>query len=253
MKEFPMRKIAFILLVLLIVPVVLIGWDYPEVNEINHDTQAIIELSKPLLQEGKNTYIIKWSGELGGYTANASFQNTYNELSSQLGFQTNSEIDYINGLPVLRSSTQLTDGALLQWMYVGSEDQNNSVLMLKLTADSYIDYQKIVALQLETEEKLTRLNLEGKWNTMIQGTLTNIEPGDEPEAILQKLSKEVKGTEQELYADEHTLSASLFTKKLKGSVQSGSHLVNLQIALHQNSITKEWRLTLGSPLITMEY
>jgi hypothetical protein len=252
MKEFPMRKLSLILLVLFIVPVVLIGWDYPEGMETNHDTQTMIELSKPFLKEGNHTYVMKWSGELAGYTTNASFQRTYNELSSQLGFQTNSDLEYINGLPVLRSSTH-TDGALLQWMYVGSKDQKSSVLILKLTADTYVDYQSLVSAQLEIQEKLTTMDLEGKWNIMVQGALTHTELRDDPKALLQKLSKEVKGMEQELYVDEHTLSASLFTQKLKSSVQSGSHKVNLQIALHQNSITKEWHLTMGSPLITMEY
>jgi hypothetical protein len=252
MKEFPMRKILIILLFLLIVPVVMIGWDYPEGDEANHDIQTVIELSKPLLQEG-DTYLIKWSGELAGYTNMASFTLSYNRLSNQLGFPAKSELQYVNGLPVLRSSELLINGVLLQWMYVGSKDQKSSILMLKLTADSYVSYQNLISLQLEIKEKLTDLNLDGKWNTMVQGVLTTIGPGDDPEDLLQRLHKEVEGTEQELYRDEQTLSTSLFTKKLMGSVQSGSHKVNLQIALHQNSITKEWRLTMGTPLITMEY
>jgi hypothetical protein len=247
-----MRKISFILLMLLFVPIVLIGWDYPKVIQANHDTQTMIELSKPLLQES-NIILIKWSGELAGYTTNASFQRTYNELSSQLGFQANGDLDYINGLPVLRSSRQLSNGADLQWMYVGSKDHKSSILILKLTADSDVDYKILESLQMEIQEKLANMNLEGKWNTMVQGILISTELGDNPEALLQRISKEVKGKEQDLYADDHTLSASLLTKKLKGTVQSGSHKVNLQIALHQNSLTKEWRLTMGSPLITMEY
>jgi hypothetical protein len=247
-----MRKILLIPLFLLIVPVVLIGWDYPGDNEANQDMQMVIELSKPLLQEG-NTYLIKWSGKLAGYTDLASFQDSYNMLSRQLSFQVNRELEYVNGLPVLRSSKQLTNGALLQWMYVGSKDQKSSILMLKLTADAYVSYQNLVSLQLEIQKKLIHVNLDGKWNTMVQGILTTIGPGDDPESLLKGLTEEVEGTEQELYRDEQTLSASLFTRKLKGTVKSGRHKVNLQIALHQNSITKEWRLTMGSPLITMEY
>jgi hypothetical protein len=247
-----MRKVSFILLVFLIVPVFLIGWDYPEVVENNQDTQTIIELSKPLLQED-NSYTIKWSGELAGYTTITSFQSTYNELSSQLGFQADGNIDYINGLPVLRSSRQLTNGTLLQGMYVGSKDQKSTILILKLTEDSYVDYPNLVSLKLDIQEKLANMNLAGQWNTMVQGTLTYTGQEKDPKALLQRISKEVKGIEQDWYVDEHTISTSLFTNKLKGSVESGSHTVNLQIALHQNSITKEWRLTMGSPLITMEY
>jgi hypothetical protein len=247
-----MRKLSIILLFSFIVPVVLIGWDGPEVIQAKEDTKTIFELSKPLLQEG-HTSIIKWSGELAGYPTIASFQRSYNELSRQLGLQANSEIEYINGLPVLRSSRQLTNGAQLQGMYIGAKDQKSCILILKLTADSYGDDQNLVTLKREIQEKLANLNLKGNWNSMVQGILTDAELANNPEALLQRISKEVNAMEQELYVDGHTLSASLFTNKLEGSVKSGRHEVNLQIALHQNSITKEWRLTLGSPLITMEY
>jgi hypothetical protein len=63
----------------------------------------------------------------------------------------------------------------------------------------------------------------------------------------------MQGYEQEIYQEDHTVSVSLLTKKMHTAVQSGSHKVNLQMALHQNSITKVWRFTMGSPLITMEY
>jgi hypothetical protein len=248
-----MRRISFILLICLIVPIILIGWDNPMAIGANHDTQTVIELSKPHLHEGGNTYVIKWSGEFGGYSTNDAFQRTFDMLSKQLGFEPIGQVDYINKLPVLRSSKQLTIGVLEQWIYVGTQDQKSSVLILKLTADSYVGYQSILSLQLQIQESLNHLNTRGKWNTMVQGTLSDTGLGGTPEVFLQRLSKEVKGMGQEFYADDHTLSASLFTKILKGGIQSGSRKVNLQIALHQNSITKEWRLTLGSPLITMEY
>jgi hypothetical protein len=138
-------------------------------------------------------------------------------------------------------------------MLVGSKDQKTSIFILKLSAHSLSAFEQMVKFQLELKYKLDSLGLNGSWNTTVQGSLIHSEVANQPEVLLRSLIKDIQGQEQELYKDDNTISISFFSKKLQASVQSGNHNVNLQIALHQNSITKAWRVTIGSPLITMEY
>jgi hypothetical protein len=103
------------------------------------------------------------------------------------------------------------------------------------------------------EQELIGMGIKGSWNTLVQGSPNEIALGDSPEFFLLKASSSLQGLEQEIYQEDHTISVSILSNKIQNYVQSGTHKVNLQLALHQNSITKAWRFTMGSPLITLEY
>jgi hypothetical protein len=247
-----MRFITSFLLAILIIPAMFISWSHSEAKVEKNDTLALLEISKPLFL-GEYNITIKWSAELSGYTSIAAFQAQNKRLSQGIGAQSSEDIEDVNGLPVLRSWSQQADGAQLQSMLVGSKDQKTTVWILKLTAASSVTMAQMEHDQLVLEQELMRMGINGSWNTMVQGTPNVIASGDSPEVFLQTANSRLQGIEQEIYQEDHTLSVSILSNKMHYSVQSGAHKVNLQLALHQNSITKAWRFTIGSPLITMEY
>jgi hypothetical protein len=247
-----MRKIISLFLALLLAPAAFISLHHSAAMELKNDTQMIGDISKPLLQ-GEYDSTIKWSGSIAGYVSMESFSMYFNQLSDKLDMHSIGKLESVNNLPVLRATSSLTNGVQLQSMLVGSKDQKTCRLILKLSADSQTAFEQAVQLQLELQYKLDSLGLNGSWNTMVQGSLVHSELGNQPEVLLRSLIKDIQGQEQELYQDGNTISISFLSKKLQTSVQSGNHNVNLQIALHQNSITKASRITIGSPLITMEY
>jgi hypothetical protein len=247
-----MRYICLFLLAILIIPFTLISWKHSEAKELPNDTQTILEVSKSFLQ-GDYSLNVKWSNEGAGYASLIAFQAYFHELSQKLGIQPSGDIDNVNGLPVLRGSSQLTDGAQLQSMLAGSKDQKTSIWILKLNAAPPMTMEQMVQAQQYLEHKLADLGFKGSWNIMVQGSLIDVGSGDHPEVLIHKISDKMQGYEQEVYQEDQTISISLLSKKMHTSVKSGNHKVNLQIALHQNSITKVWRFTMGSPLITMEY
>jgi hypothetical protein len=247
-----MQKIILLFLALLFVPAVFVSWHHSAAMELKNDSQTIADISKPLLQ-GDYNFIIKWSGTIVGYASMDSFSMYFNQLSDKLDMHSIGKLESVNNLPVLRASSSLTNGVQLQSMLVGSKDQKTSIFILKLSADAQSAFEQMVKFQLELQYKLDSLGLNGSWNTTVQGSLIHSELANQPEVLLRSLIKDIQGQEQELYEDGNTISISILSKKLQASVQSGNHNVNLQIALHQNSITKAWRVTIGSPLITMEY
>jgi hypothetical protein len=244
--------LLLILLTILIVPTTLISWKHSKAQELPNDTQTILEESKSFLQ-GDYSLHVKWSDEGAGYVSLIAFQAYFNELSQKLGIQPSGNIDYVNGVPVLRGTSQLAEGAQLQSMLAGSKDQKISTWILKLNAAPPMTMEQMVQAQQALEQKLADLGFKGSWNIMVQGSLTKAGIGSHPEALIHHISESMQGYEQEIYQEDQTVSVSLYSKKMHTTVQSGNHKVNLQIALHQNSITKVWRFTMGSPLITMEY
>jgi hypothetical protein len=247
-----MRYITLFLLTILIISTTFISWNHSEAKEVPNDTQTILEACKSFLP-GDCSLNIKWSDEGAGYASLITFQAYFNELSQKLGIQSSGNIDYVNGLPVLRGSSQMTGGAQLQSMLAGSKDQKTSMWILTLYAAPPMTMEQMVQAQQTLKHKLANLGFKGSWNTMVQGSIIDARIGDHPEDFIHGINKTMQGYEQEIYQEDQTVSVSLLSKKIHTSVQSGSHKVNLQIALHQNSITKVWRFTMGSPLITMEY
>jgi hypothetical protein len=247
-----MRYITLLLLSTLIIAATFIGWKHSIAKELPNDTQTVLEASKLFLQ-GDYSLNVKWSDEGAGYASLLAFQAYFNEISQKLGIQPSANMDYVNGLPVLRGSSQLAEGAQLQSMLAGSKDQKTSTWILKLNAAPPMTTEQMVQAQQALEHKLINLGFKGLWNTMVQGSLIEAGNGSRPEALLHRISDHMQGYEQEIYREDKTVSVSLLSKKMHTSVQSGNRKVNLQIALHQNSITNVWRFTMGSPLITMEY
>jgi hypothetical protein len=251
-KRFRMRYITLLLLTILIIPTTFISWKHSAAKELTNDTQTILEQSKSILQ-GDYSLNVRWSDKGAGYASLIAFQAYFNEISQKLGIQPSGNIDYVNGLPVLHGSSQLAEGAQLQSILAGSKDQKISTWILKLNAAPPMTMEQMVQAQQALKHKLANLGFKGSWNTMVQGSLTNVGIGDHPEAFIHSISESMQGYKQEIYQEDQTVSVSLLSEKMHTSVQSGNHKVNLQIALHQNSITKVWRFTMGSPLITMEY
>jgi hypothetical protein len=249
-----MRYIKLTLLALLIASTLLVGWKHSDAKVLSNDTTTILEMSKPLLQADFRLHM-KWSGKGKGYTSLIDFETYNNTIIQRLGIPSSDPLESVNGLPVLRSLSLLTDGAQLQSMLVGSKDQNTTMSILNLLAAPPMTLEQMVQTQSILEQKLTSLGLKGSWTIMVQGALNETEIGEHPEGFIHKISDQIEGTEQEIYREEHTVSISFLSNKIQTAkaVQSGNHKVNLQIALHQNSTTKVWRLTMGVPLITMEY
>ncbi|QGQ94073.1 hypothetical protein EHS13_03710 [Paenibacillus psychroresistens] len=249
-----MRRIGLLVLTVLIISTIFITWKQKnsETEELATDTQTILELSQPYLQEGYS-FDAKWIYEGAGYVSLPAFQAFFDELNQKLNFQSSGKIDYSNGLPVLRGSSQLAEGAQLQSMLVGSKDQQSSLWILTIIAAPPMTMELIVQAQLLLTAKLADMGFIGAWNTMVQGTLTDLGTGNNPEAFIYNIVDQIQGNQQEVYQDGQTVSVSIYSKKMQAAVQSGNHKVNLQMALHQNSVTKAWRFTIGSPLITIEY
>jgi hypothetical protein len=248
-----MKKLLIMGCALLLFSTFVVGWEQPERVKLDTSTRRIVEIASPIL-EANYSLILKWSGATEGYTSESSFKELFNSLTHLLEMNASSSLEGVNGLPVLRSSNHPIDGAEVQCILVGSEDQQSSYFMMKLQTNRSSNLERLIQWQLNMASKLSAGHLKGAWNTMIQGTVKDAAlKKDEPKNMLADISLQLEGQPLESYTDGRTESLSFYSPMLGSSVQSGQHRINAQAALHQDSVSNAWRLTLGTPLITIEY
>lgn len=108
------------------------------------------------------------------------------------------------------------------------------------------------ALQQQLDAATDGLQWEAAWNVMVQGSLAD-PTAQGAEASLRAVEKELAAKAQERYEDEGTVSVSYASPKLSEFVWSGDRKIHLQAALRCDSQSGKWRLTLGTPVITIEY
>jgi hypothetical protein len=248
-----MKKILIMGWALLLFSTFAVGWARPERVKLDTGTRRIVEMASPLL-EANYSLTLKWSGKTEGYASESSFRELFNTLTHQLEMNTSSSLEEVNGLPVLRSLTHHIDGSEVQCILAGSEDQQSSYFIMKLQTNRSTNLENLIGWQLNMASKLSAGQLKGAWNTMIQGAVKDQALKKvEPKNLLADISLLLEGHPLEQYTDARTESLSFYSPMLGASVQSGQHRINAQAALHQDSVSHAWRLTLGTPLITMEY
>lgn len=71
------------------------------------------------------------------------------------------------------------------------------------------------------------------------------------ESLMEMQWKEVAGVDQ--YQDGNTISSSYHVGELPLAVLSGEQRINIQLALHQSSDSDKQEVSIGSPLLTIEY
>ncbi|WP_409342408.1 YwmB family TATA-box binding protein [Paenibacillus sp. MBLB4367] len=156
-----------------------------------------------------------------------------------------------------RASAQLPDGegsVSLVLFDTGEGLPGYAVFKRELTAGR-LDGDALAAWQRQAAGLLRDSGLKGKWNIAVQGMVSEetLASGGNADALLKRIGNFFLGKELERYTDSGTLSVTYSSKKLKGSVRSGVYHVSLQAALHKQSENGQWRLTIGTPVITTEY
>ncbi len=158
---------------------------------------------------------------------------------------------------------------------VADTDHDGYYIIVQLSGGADMDRQSLLAWQGQVEEAMTGLGLKASWNMSVQGKLSKMTGGNDKEittdsssaaqagveikagerlaAMEAKLSLELDVIEVERYEDTATTSISYEASDLPLEIQSGSHLLNMQLAVHQVSGQDDARITVGFPIITIEY
>ncbi|MBW4082744.1 YwmB family TATA-box binding protein [Paenibacillus sp. S150] len=193
--------------------------------------------------------VLKWQGE---YSSDASAADAAERLAGKLGLGNASRSDE-DGHMTSRAAAALAGAqASLFWSELGGG--RSYVIVTYETAD-LLKAPELPAAAVSAGKELLQAGIAAEWNVSLQGAAKD-QSG--PEAALfsieQSLQPRLPGMNpEESYEDNATYSRSYSVPGLERAVSSGSHLIALQLAVHKNGNNNTNRVTLGFPLITIEY
>ncbi|ETT61009.1 hypothetical protein C173_27380 [Paenibacillus sp. FSL R7-277] len=194
--------------------------------------------------------VLKWQGEYSGEeAAEAAVQS----LATRLGLGEMSSADE-EGHRAWRSAAQLSGGTQVSlfWSELGG---GRSYCIVTLETADLLGSPELPAAAADTEEAMLQAGIAAEWNAALQAPAK--EQGGTQAALLateQLMAAELPGIQaEESYTDISTSSHSYSVPGLQRTVSSGNHSLALQLAVHKNVNADENRITLGMPLITIEY
>ncbi|HEY2492824.1 MAG TPA: YwmB family TATA-box binding protein [Paenibacillus sp.] len=151
-----------------------------------------------------------------------------------------------------RSLTQI-DGVdvRLNWQQI-SEDK--SYVIVQLEASSALQLTTLVHLQEKYKQGLKEIGILVEWNASVQGNSKEVESvGKSMEKVEAHVKSHMAIQQLDRYTDITTLSHSYTAPSLGLNLKSGTNRMDLQTAVHQDGVRGSNRITIGFPVITIEY
>lgn len=193
--------------------------------------------------------VFKWQGEYSGAVPTVDILQS---LAAKLGLGAVSRADE-NGHMTSRAAATLAGAHVsLFWSELG---EGRSYVILTLETADLLKSPELPAAAERAGRELAQAGIAAEWNASLQGTAKH---QGKPQAALfsieQAINTRLQGINAaESYEDESTYSRSYSVPGLERTVSSGSHKLALQVAVHTNGNNNTNRVTLGFPLITIEY
>ncbi len=234
---------------------IIFGWVRHADAQGEQEALQLLNTVKPYMTS-ENQITFKYTGNYGtcGGVAQDMLQ-TGKKLSQAFGIPQAEVLSESNSHPTYTAKSEVVPGAVVTVTVASPQGQSACYVVLRLDASHEAEQSELVKWQDQAGEQLKKLGINGQWNVMVQGYVNEQEQSGQKSSIelVNTIALAFKGKIVESYKDQNTVSASLASGEFQSSIKSGNQTVNLQVALHQESTTGKLRLTVGTPIITMEY
>lgn len=225
------------------------------VQTLQDSFDSIYKLGEKAVQSGSPIRVVlKWQGELERRDAGAETEGIAVErLANDLGLVAPQDVAEERHA-TYRSSAELKDQLSISLFWSELGEGRSYVIVTVESKDllKAVDFKKIA---VEAGRLMLEQGINADWNVSLQGTAKK---QDNAEQAVQRLEGDllpvVPGTNgAEDYADTATFSRSYTVPVLDRFVMSGDQRIGMQAAIHQDDVSGKNRVTLGFPLITIEY
>lgn len=239
--------------ILAIAIIILIGVTqvYAEKNESQAAQLEQLIYTADSVIDNVDRLVIKWQGEgRGDAQAQAAL------LASHLGLEQPVRVRQ-TGHDVYRSELVVgtANGGVGMLVNVVETGDNGYYAIVQLSGDAHTDRKALMTVHEQIGQLLVDSGMKANWNMSVQGTAANVIKRDASQqlALIEKdLSKNVDIASVERYTDVASASVSYEAAETL-SIKSGSHMLNMQLAVHQIGDEVDNRITVGFPVITIEY
>ncbi|NOU99377.1 YwmB family TATA-box binding protein [Paenibacillus planticolens] len=229
------------------------GWVRHADARNGQEALHLLNTVKPYMMS-QQQITFKYTGYYG--TCAGSDQNILEagkKLSQAFEIPQEDKLGESNSHSVYTAKTEGAPGAVVTLTVASPEGPNGCYVVLRMDASEQAEQSDLLNWQEQAGNQLAKLGIQGQWNVMAQGYVNEQSWQNSADELVHAIAQAFKGKIVESYSDSKTISLSLASGEFQTSVKSGSQTVNLQLALHQESTTGKWRLTAGTPIITMEY
>lgn len=132
-----------------------------------------------------------------------------------------------------------------------NDQSNDSYLIFRLKGNDSLanlatNYERLMSY-------LEEIQISPKINACIQGNINDTLDNEQQFVLIKDILKILEASEIERLDTVLVKSVSAYSPKLQNSIWTSVNKMNLQVATHVNSQTKKTILTLGTPIITIEY
>lgn len=157
-------------------------------------------------------------------------------------------VEYLGSLPI-SSFDQL------EIKLVGNQESDNrftTFIVINKTTNSVTE-QKLAEKYLKFSKSLNNIGLKQEINTSIQGEINKKMEYDEQYELLENILNRLGATLIEKLDEKLVISLSGYTDQLDRTVITNGRKMNIQVASHYNELNDVTVITIGNPVITMEY
>lgn len=254
MLKAEMIKKGIIAIVVLGTVLVLAGWRYGALQTTRYDSREAEEALRSLLAVSNQApgtldkLVVKWQGD---WTANGENpEDIAAQIADQLNMPAVNQL-VENGHTVYRSVRDSESLNIRLNMMERDPEQWYVVVQLD---GSDAGREQLIQLHKLCAELLKSVGVQAQWNTAVQRSLHSEKSVNQ----LMKLTEESLAIDlsmqaKERYTDATTAAVSYEAPELPLSIQSSRHQLHMQMAVHEDREKQEARITLGFPLITIEY
>lgn len=173
-------------------------------------------------------------------------------LAEEMGISDLSvEIEQQHGEKAYRARDVIADTDVrLDWVQTGKR----SYVKIQLDAKGPEALQHLINIQEKAEDSMIKVGFTPEWNASIQGSVYNgMTASETVRSLEEELAVQLPLNAVDSYQDITTESRSYEVPSLKTHVISGGKPIHMQIAVHEDSMKENNRITIGFPVITIEY
>lgn len=206
---------------------------------------------------------VKWQGD---WDSLLSSEEAAGVLATRLGLSS-PESGMVQGRTVYQSQGQIEGIHAELDLVTLEEGKHYAMLRLEAAGEDPALWKQLQEAQRMAGESLADEGVDPRWNAAIQGMAWPASVKEEGEgsgdsvlaATLDRLESQIKRSAKlklkqvEAFGDEGTASRTYRVDALPITILSGKHHVALQVAVHRNSGTGMDEITIGTPLLTVEY
>ncbi|WP_248549720.1 YwmB family TATA-box binding protein [Paenibacillus odorifer] len=219
--------------------------------ELNHALVSLIDLGKETtVSDSPLRLVLKWQGESSSY---ADLSAEVAELSTSLGLNVPSGTEEDGHMTYRTEAVKPYESRLsLFWSELSA---GNSYVIVTLDTADLQNEAGFQAAAREVSMILEQNKIKAEWNVSLQGSAQEQGAPEkvlaQTESLMDEQFEAVTGGES--YKDISTVSRTYSIPNLNRSVMSGNQSVSAQIAVHHEDQKGTNRVTIGFPLITIEY